>query len=390
MRTMWDVFCSVVDNYGDVGFSWRLARALVREHGIPVRLWIDDMQAFAVLDHDADTTAAVQMREGVEVRAWTVPFAEVEPAEVVIEAFGCALPETYLAAMARKTPAPVWINLEYLSAEDWVNGCHGLPSPHPRLPLRKHFFFPGFDELTGGLLRERGLIEVREAFQSDPQALTAFWENRGVPAKRPDELRVSLFCYENAALPGLLDAWSRGSQSLTCLVPEGRAGVQIARLFGAVEAQPGDRFERGVLAVQILPFTEQPDYDRLLWACDLNFVRGEDSFVRAQWAARPLVWHIYPQAEHVHHIKLAAFLDRYCSVPGERVEAAAAATRALHGAWNGMPGAPDVAEAWNQWRAHVREAQIHAWTWTKMCERGPELAAALVKFAQGQVKYAAF
>src|SRR5690606_20426841 len=107
-----------------------------------------------------------------------------------------------------------------------------------------------------------------------------------------DELRVSLFCYDNPALPRLLDIWSSGPQSVTCLVPESRAAAQIARFFGAAAAQPGDRFERGALAVQILPFSDQPGYDRLLWACDFNFVRGEDSFVRAQWAARPLVWHI--------------------------------------------------------------------------------------------------
>ncbi len=383
---MWDVFCSVVDNYGDVGFSWRLARILVREHDIPVRLWIDDMHAFTVLDRGADATAAVQLRQGVEVRAWSDPFPEVEPGEVVIEAFGCALPDTHLSAMTRRSPPSVWINLEYLSAEDWVNGCHGLPSPHPRLPLRKHFFFPGFDERTGGLLRERDLIRERDAFRNDASAPAAFWQSRGVPMARPDELRVSLFCYDNPALPGLLEAWSRGLQPVTCLAPEGRAVAQIARFFGATAAKPGDRFKRDALDVHILPFTDQPAYDRLLWACDLNFVRGEDSFVRAQWAARPLVWHIYPQAEQAHHVKLAAFLDRYCSVSPESTAEAAAATRALHGAWNGVPGAPGIDEAWNHWRGHVRAAQIHARAWANRRERGPELAAALVKFAQGQVK----
>lgn len=384
---MWDMFCSVVDNYGDVGVSWRLARVLSRDHGIPVRLWVDDMQAFAMLDPGADATAAVQTREGVEVRTWSKPFPDVQPGEVVIEAFGCPLPERYLTAMAHATPSPVWINLEYLSAEDWVSGCHGLPSPHPRLPLHKYFFFPGFDAQTGGLLREKGLIETRERFQTNPAAVSAFWESHGVPAPTPGEMRVSLFCYDNPALPALFETWSQGANPLTCLVPAGRTVAQITHFFGASQARAGDRFHRGTLSVQILPFTDQSGYDRLLWACDLNFVRGEDSFVRAQWAARPLVWHIYPQQENAHHAKLDAFLDRYCM---DLPPAAARATRLLYGSWNSVPDASTIAASWTDWLAHRNEAEAHASAWAQIRERGPSLAAALVKFAQGQVKYAAF
>ena len=53
----------------------------------------------------------------------------------------------------------------------------------------------------------------------------------------------------------------------------------------------------------------QHDFDHLLWACDLNFVRGEDSLVRALWAGQPFVWQIYPQHDDAHHAKLEAFLD---------------------------------------------------------------------------------
>ena len=69
----------------------------------------------------------------------------------------------------------------------------------------------------------------------------------------------------------------------------------------------------GALTVRVLPFVSQPDYDKLLWACDLNFVRGEDSFVRAQWAGKPFIWHIYPQDKNLHHVKLRAFLQRYAA-----------------------------------------------------------------------------
>ena len=56
-----------------------------------------------------------------------------EPGDVVIEAFGCEIPEAFIAAIAQKTNEHksrlVWINLEYLSAESYVERCHALPSP---------------------------------------------------------------------------------------------------------------------------------------------------------------------------------------------------------------------------------------------------------------------
>jgi hypothetical protein len=41
----WDIFCKIVDNFGDIGVCWRLARQLQLEHGLQIRLWIDDLEA---------------------------------------------------------------------------------------------------------------------------------------------------------------------------------------------------------------------------------------------------------------------------------------------------------------------------------------------------------
>ena len=240
-------------------------------------------------------------------------FRQVEPADVVIEAFGCALPPRYIDAMAELPRQPVWINLEYLSAEKWVGEYHGLSSPHPRLPLLKYFFFPGFASDTGGLLAESGLMQRRRVFQDSPERKQAFWQSIGLPPPKADESRISLFGYENPALPGLLAAWRDSSLPITCLVPEGRLVPGVAGFLGLSELGSGSEHVRGSLTVRVLPFMDQVRYDDFLWACDCNFVRGEDSFVRAQWAARPFVWHIYPQQEDAHWVKLQAFLDRYCA-----------------------------------------------------------------------------
>ncbi len=331
----WDVFGKVVDNYGDAGVCWRLARQLVAEHEIAVTLWIDELAPLARIAPGVDATASVQTVAGVELRRWREPLADApRPGDVVIEAFGCGLPEAYVAAMTRRAPPPRWFVLEYLSAEDWVEGTHGLASPHPRLPLDRRFWFPGFTAATGGLLRERGLIAARDAFLADDAARRALWARLRVPPPEPGETRISLFCYPSAPLATLCDAWADGDAPVVCLVPEGVATGALDRWAGGRLPHPGEAMVRGRLAVRGIPFVAQDEYDRLLWACDVNFVRGEDSFVRAQWAARPFVWHIYPQDEAAHRAKLGAFLARYLTGLDD---AAAAAVRRFWRAWNGDP-----------------------------------------------------
>ena len=179
-----DIFCNVIDNYGDIGVCWRLARQLARERGVSVRLWVDDLASFAKLCPEADSAVDVQLCRGVEVRRWAAAFPAVEPARLVIEAFACKLPPSYVAAMAAQERKPVWVNLEYLSAEDWVETHHKLPSPHPKLPLTKYFFFPGFTEKTGGLLLERDLLARRDDFQADSGAQQRYWRGLGVQIGR--------------------------------------------------------------------------------------------------------------------------------------------------------------------------------------------------------------
>ncbi|HEV7929985.1 MAG TPA: elongation factor P maturation arginine rhamnosyltransferase EarP, partial [Nitrosospira sp.] len=192
------IFCKVFDNYGDIGICWRLARQLQHEHGVAVTLWVDDLQSFQRICPDVVTDAEVQQRAGVTVRHWRDQegiFTAGDVADIVIEFFGCDIPPGYIAAMVECNPRPVWLNLEGLTAEEWVEGCHTLPSPHPRLPLTKHFFFPGFTNKTGGLLRESSLEEQRRQFQSDQPHRTAFLAQLGVTPTEMASLKVSLFCY---------------------------------------------------------------------------------------------------------------------------------------------------------------------------------------------------
>jgi len=374
----WDIFCRVVDNFGDIGVCWRLARGLAAGHGLAVRLWVDDWNSFRRLC-PAGAEADPATTEGVDVRCWNSSFPAVVPAAAVVEAFGCELPDSYLAAMAARPRQPVWINLEYLSAEAWVEDCHLMRSPHPRLPIVKRFFFPGFSPRTGGLLREPGLLEARDRFQADAGARAAFLRGLGVPDA--DGRRVmSLFAYEQPALDGLLARWSGGADDVLLLVPEGRIVADVARYFGVGGGAPGTRFARGRLTAQVLPFIDQARYDRLLWACDLNFVRGEDSFVRAQWAGRPFVWHIYRQHEEAHRAKLDAFVGRY--VAGMDA-AASASLRAFWLAWNGWGAA---AAEWDAFSACLPAISTHARRWAQALAGSADLASALVQFSAHAVE----
>jgi uncharacterized repeat protein (TIGR03837 family) len=338
----WDVFCHVVDNFGDAAVCWRLARQLAGEHGLRVRLWIDDAQTLARLEPRAIVGASV---DGVAIGDWDQA-ATVAPADVLVCGLGCQLPAAVRTALHGRRAA--WVDLEHLSAEDWVAGSHGLPSPKPD-GLVEHWFFPGFDERTGGLPRERGLLAERDAFAADPAARAAFLREIGVPV-RPGERLASVFCYPGSPVTALADALAGDASGAPwrVLLPEGVAP----------ETPVHPRVQR-------VPFVPQRDYDRLLWCCDLNWVRGEDSLVRALWAGRPMVWQAYRQPESAHLAKLDAFLRRWTDVAAPPAALAAALTRA-HAAWNAAPAGsaaaavhdavPALLGAWPAWRTAAARA----------------------------------
>lgn len=395
-----DVFCRVVDNLGDAGVCWRLARQLAVDYGLVVRLWIDRPETLARIvgpdvvkasagagialaagaDLGAGLDSGVGIDTGVTVHPWPEPWrAGVHmPADLVIAAFACRLPDAYLDAMAAATPQPVWFNLEYLSAEAWVADLHALPSPRPDRPLVEHFFFPGFDERTGGLLRERDLLARRDAFAADVGAQRALHAALGIGPRTDDELLVSMFCYPHAPLAALLAAWRDGDRPVRMVLPEGVGADAVAALFGAPPAA-GMHWRAGALSVDVIALVAQPVYDQLLWSCDINFVRGEDSFVRAQWAARPMWWQAYPQAGGAERAKLDAFIDLY--VADVDADTAGVVRAAMH-AWN---GSGDVAQGWRAMSAaHARIERLAA-RWSAAFAAQPDLATRLLAKAQNML-----
>jgi uncharacterized repeat protein (TIGR03837 family) len=372
----WDIFCAVIDNFGDIGICWRLSRQLAAEHGISVRLWVDDLVSFQKICPKLDINQIEQQFNGVTVRLWSAQtdWAAEQVADVVIEALACTIPMPYQQAMAAQSTMPLWLNLEYLSAEDWIESCHALPSPQPHLPLNKYFFFPGFTAASGGLLQEAKLQQRLADFAADTQAQQQFWATLGIDNSSIYQQKISLFAYDHVQLHSLLACWQAHSSPVLCLVPEGLLAQQLMTFYP--ELRPQQSFTKDALTLVILPFVPQDDYDKLLAACDINFVRGEDSVIRAHWAAKPFIWQIYRQTEQTHLEKLNAFMQRYCTAMDKEL---AANIRNFWLAWNTDSY---LAASWQQFAARCQQIADYNQHWRAQLTANGDLASNLVHFVE--------
>lgn len=422
----WHLLCQVIDNFGDAGVMWRLARQLRDEHGCQVHFFIDQPDILQKLTPESfsgtpaddfsdvtgvtgtagtsgatGATSAAGMAGATSLPDETPQSgasrrqpqpepqspdhglaynglitvhpmengpALVEGADVVVCGFQVRLPDRARAmlrqlsspkrifppedvstqdeppAPCRNRPhTPTLIQLEYLSAEDWVEDGHTLPSLQPD-GLIEYFFNPGFTPQTGGLLRERNLLAQRDAFLADPQNPLNWLHQHGVP-HLPGDILISVLCYASAPLLPLLHLWLAEApphdlpalpaplppipapRRLHLLIPGAQTQPWLAPLHALAAVHP-DR-----LRLTPLPFLPQPEFDPLLWSCDLNLVRGEDSWLRALWAGKPWLWQAYPQTEATHLEKLDAFLARCDSWATSPIPQWHRAMRA----WNGAP-----------------------------------------------------
>jgi uncharacterized repeat protein (TIGR03837 family) len=379
------IYCKVVDNLGDAGVTWRLARQLALEHRVAVRLVIDAPDTLALI---APAARAGEMLDGVLIERWETALPPRDAGTVVVSAFGCELPSATRAAIASLTGI-LWINLEYLSAESWIDDCHSLASRKPSDGAVEYFFYPGFSQASGGLLRESGLIADREAFIA--AGATRWLREHGLGAVS-GERRISLFCYPDAPLAEWLSLLSESPEPTRILVAQGVATEALLR-FSGTRLEPGDCIVRGSLSLECYALLAQQEFDRLLWSCDLNFVRGEDSWVRAIWAGRPFIWQPYRQANLTHRAKLEAFLGRLAGT-AERPdhgdhqscdpepEQAAQAAMAMMRAWDGDGR---LEECWPAYEASLPAiSRLHRRLTGELCQQ-PDLCSQLLAFCRDKL-----
>jgi len=391
-RSIW---CRVVDHFGDAGVCWRIARDLAQQLNqsaaplSPVGARPKALQS-ALLPANVPTQQVTLVIDRVDILNRLVPSLDPqagycdgvhivqwedaqETADIVICAFGCRLPDSMLQTMQQQRPAPVWINLEHLSPQTWVEGCHLLPSPHQTTGLVEYFYFPGFSQRTGGLPREPGLLEKRDRFLADPTARADVLTRVGVPPALHGLPALMVFCYPDAPLEALLRAIHREPPTLILLCGDTRA-----------IAEPG----HDNATVFRMPFIAQAEFDALLWCCAAAFVRGEDSLVRAHWAGIPFIWQPYRQADHAHRDKLQAWLDlAWGPKPQDTLNAAAGAAlhRALSHAWD-QADASALEATWPQWWAHRAQLRQSALEYAAELATHPSLLEGLQSFVRDQLE----
>ena len=302
---IWDIFCNVIDNWGDIGVCWRLTQQLSQQ-GIFVRLWVDDAKALSWMQSPSDFP--------VQIIHWTKTTPCTIPGQAFIEAFGCHAPDNFLQKVAKQQCPSVWINLEYLSAQNNIDLLHGLPSLQqygPAKGLTRWFFYPGFTSKTGGLLRESTLDAQQNIFNAE------HWLQQTFTPIIPQAQRISLFCYPNQALPELLQQWAQSSSPIHLLATPGHTTQQInaLNLSSTTTSDTPNTTHHHNLSITRLPYLSQKNFDHLLWSCDLNIVRGEDSWIRALWAKKPLIWQPYTQEDGEHLNKLRAFMALIPNAP---------------------------------------------------------------------------
>ena len=288
--------CKVIDFFGDIGVAWRIAKQLKVDFNIEVYLLVDDLVTTKRLIPSIDLSLQKQTINGINI--CHCDFSEDStslppPPDFVFNLFNIDLPHSYKTLIKRKKSK--YIAIEYLSAEPWVDNFHLKPSIDPRSGLIKTYFYPGFTNQTGGLIREKGLFLRREAFNQSRRK--KFIQSLGGD---PNLYSISLFYYPIQKIEVFLDVIDHIKKPAQFFIPQ--------YLFDLLKLKNNYQF----IHIIPYPFLNHDDFDNLLWSCDLNFVRGEDSWTRAIWAGKPFIWQPYIQENNIHLIKLKAFLKRYC------------------------------------------------------------------------------
>ncbi len=382
------ILCRVVDNFGDAGVCWRLARSLAAARAFEPTLVIDQPATLAAIEpRIAPQTGRAGQRAPQDTQIDGVRIIERASIEhtpggglpaVIVSAFGYEPPTWLRTRLAGGPRRPLWLQLEYLSAEDWIEDSHALVSVKPVDAAREHFLYPGFTERSAGLLREPGLFERRDEFRAAGGPATLLARLHATPA--PGQRVMSLFCYASAPLAHWFSELAACATPTLVCVAGGSAEAALQTALGR-PLPIGVRARIGQAEWVRLPMLDQSGYDQLLWSCTFNAVRGEDSWLRAHWAGVPFVWQAYPQADGAHFIKLDAFLEKMRQDAPES-DPEQQAIRALMHAWNGN-GEYAIGSAWQAFEARLSASDGLAAryrSWVASLERQTSLTERLTQY----------
>ena len=282
-----DVFCDVIDNFGDAGVCLRLCRDFSKKN-FEVRLFCNNVNILNKITNSED-----ESNRFLSLFPWSEKMHNYEPSEVIIQAFSVRLSEEIIKKIKQKKSLVV--NLEYLTAEKFAENCHKLPSYSDG--IESYFFFPGFTKKTGGVVIEENLLKKIKSKKNN-------FNNQ-----------ITLFSYENNKVKTVITLLNKKNFILNIF--DGKGLNNFNNLF-KLNLKAGDSLKLNNLEIKVLPMVSQDEYDSYLINSGLNLVRGEDSIVRAMLTGNPFLWHIYPQKENAHETKINALFDRMSEICSDK------------------------------------------------------------------------
>ena len=283
-----DIFCQVIDNYGDVGVTYRLAREFKR-------VYPNKKLRFVI--NQTEELNLIRKSEDIEIILYKDISKIENSADLIIESFGCEIPKEYMDKALKNSK--LIINLEYFSAEKWVDDFH-LQESFLGGNLKKYFFIPGLSEKSGGILLDNEFLERKKKVEANKEY---YLEKFGIKEKY--DLIGSVFSYKKN-FDFLIEELKKLDKKIILLILSEKTQKNFIKYF-----DNGNNYDK--IKFVKLPFFTYDKYEELLALYDFNLVRGEDSFVRALLLGKPFLWHIYPQDENTHIKKLESFLEKYCS-----------------------------------------------------------------------------
>lgn len=305
-----DIFCEIIDNYGDIGVVYRTAKELQKIFPeSKIRVFLNRLDEFKKINSQVIDLPS-QNIDGIEYITFDYlrdNANKLLTAQVIIEAFGCQIPEEYIEIAYDNSE--LLINLEYLSAEDWIEDFHLQSSPLGRGKLKKVFFMPGFTEKSGGVIADSNYLERIQRVLENKE----FYEKKYLSdiEDRENKIVGTLFSYEKNFTP-LLEDLKKLDKDVVILAMGEKTQDSLRKILKNFSIEDfRNSLKYGKIEIKFLNFLNQEEYEELINIVNFNFVRGEDSFIRAVLTGKPYMWHIYCQEEYAHMDKIEGFLDKY-------------------------------------------------------------------------------
>lgn len=299
------ILCKVVDNFGDIGFVYRLARSLSQHNPqVKLRIVVSDLDSFALLCPEINPKKNFQEVNNWQIFNWNDnkickdSFSKNFP-KLILECFQCGRPqwleEILFSKNNEENQICQIINIDYLTAEEYAETFHCLQSLTRSAKVKKINFMPGFTDKTGGLILDKDFMEEKKIFS----------EKKLFTNKAGTVFKVLCFTYELDFFP-ILKALEKNIQKpIEIDVANGKGKEKFLRDYKYYqEINPNTKIK-----INHLPFLKQVDWDKNIFNYDFLFVRGEDSLTRGALSGLPYVWNAYVQEEDYQLVKVDALLE---------------------------------------------------------------------------------